>query len=212
LRGQVDAPPLMVFRRGQPAPDDVPPYVEERPAPNRAILVTLFGSALRVSELCALQFGDLDLGRRHAWITAKGKREKVLIELPDATVSALRAYLRYRGTGPGQLFQSLPGRSKSREGFGTRSVRKLIRAMGATVGLTCWPHAIRHSAITAALETGAQHGLSIHDVAQFSRHASIATVQHYLDNHRAGAAKRQLTDLVGGRLTAAEGESPAPRR
>ena len=49
-----------------------------------AIVTTLYCCGPRVSELCGLDWQDLDLGRGQGWLKGKGRREKELFVLPAA--------------------------------------------------------------------------------------------------------------------------------
>lgn len=69
------------------------------------MVVTLFCCGLRVSELCGLNWSDVDLSRGQAWILGKGKREKELIELPTPVVDAIQRYATHRGTGAVRCFR-----------------------------------------------------------------------------------------------------------
>ena len=59
---------------------------------DHAMLELLYGAALRVSELCALDLTDLDAGRRTARVWGKGSKERV-VPYGGAAARALDAYL-----------------------------------------------------------------------------------------------------------------------
>lgn len=169
-----------------------------------AIVVTLFGLGLRVSELCGLTLEETDLARGTTWITGKGRRERELVPLPEVVVAALRRYLAHRGaTGQGPLFVS---RSRRRDGDGSkrlhaRSVLRIVDGLGRRVGVRVWCHALRHSAITTAIERGQQAGVGLDQIRAFSRHRTLATMLVYRDEHDRMATQRQLADVVAATLT-----------
>ncbi len=72
---------------------------------DRAILETLYSAGLRVSELTALELGDLDLDGGMATVRGKGKRERLALLGPQA-VLAINAWLPVRQTLAGQREQS----------------------------------------------------------------------------------------------------------
>lgn len=91
---------------GQLLDEDANP---ERPTAARddAILELLYGSGLRVSELCGIDLGDLDLERGLARVLGKGSKER-LVPVGDAAVAALRAHVasaeaQLVGDGPAHL-------------------------------------------------------------------------------------------------------------
>lgn len=168
-----------------------------------AIVVTLYCLALRVSELVGLTLEETDLARGTAWIRGKGRRERELVPLPPAVVHALRRYLAHRGaTGQGPLFLSRSRRG-TRDGsrrLHSRSVLRLVDAQGRRVGVRVWCHALRHSAITTAIERGQQAGLGLDQIRAFSRHRTLQTMLVYRDVREQMAVQRQLAEVVAATL------------
>ncbi|KAF0167242.1 MAG: hypothetical protein FD160_4047, partial [Caulobacteraceae bacterium] len=70
-------------------------YAEALAARDRAILEVLYGSGLRVGELCGLSLDAIELAERAARVLGKGGRERV-VPLGGATVTALAQYLQAR--------------------------------------------------------------------------------------------------------------------
>lgn len=117
---------------------------------NAAIIEALLGTGLRVSEVCALDVGDLFLeaGGGHV-LVRRGKGGKTrLVAIGDCLVGYLEAFLAWKGTvgeatrGQTSLFVS------ERGGHMTRSaVHRIWKAALAGAGLpTRWGvHATRHS-------------------------------------------------------------------
>ncbi|MFK0401303.1 tyrosine recombinase XerC [Microbacterium sp. NPDC090225] len=146
---------------------------------DHAILETLYGAGIRVSELCGLDIDDLDLDRRTARVLGKGAKERVVpFGLPAG--EALNAYLRRarpalvaRGdrAGAAVFLGSRGGR------IGPRAVYTLVaEVLGPLVGSeTVGPHALRHTAATHLLDGGAD----LRAVQEILGHASLGTTQIY---------------------------------
>ena len=147
---------------------------------DHAILELLYGSAVRVSELCGLDVDDLDAERRTARVLGKGSKERVVpFGLP--ALHALESYLvrgrpalAARGGGadgdPG-LFLGVRGSRIAPRAVYTLVSRELGPELGGAVG----PHALRHSAATHLLDGGAD----LRAVQEILGHASLGTTQIY---------------------------------
>jgi integrase len=167
-----------------------------------AIILTFFCLGLRVSELCALTWGETDLDRGTTWITGKGRREKELVPIPPVLATAWRRYLTHRGTRPGPLFQTL-GAARgpaANGGLETRSVLRIVRTLGQRAGLHLWCHGLRHTSITQAAVLGQRAGLGLDKIRAHSRHRSIATLLLYVDEHDRRETQVQLATLVSEAL------------
>jgi integrase/recombinase XerC len=168
---------------------------------NYAIVVTFVCVGLRVSELCGLNLEDLDLARGTVWIKGKGRREKELIPLPRLVTDAIGRYLTHRGgyvRGP--LFLTRSGRISAAgdHRLQTRSVLRIVRTLGQQVGIRCWCHSLRHTAISVAIEKGQQAGLGIDQIRAFRK--TLATMLIYRDEHDREATQRTLADIVATTL------------
>ena len=130
-----------------------------------AVLELLYGSGLRVGELCSLDPGDLDLDRARATVWGKGGKQRVL-PLSEPAVVALQAWLSHR---PDQaaLFVNRRGHRLT-----PRDVRRLLdrRASSPT-----HPHALRHTFATHLLDGGAD----LRAVQELLGHADLSTTQRY---------------------------------
>ena len=167
-----------------------------------AIIVTFFCLGLRVAELCGMNLQECDLKSGNAWILGKGRKEKELVPLPAPVIEAIRRYLRHRGAQAGPLFLTRGQRGKNRDGrLETRSVLRIVRELGQRVGIRVWCHGLRHTSITTAAELGQRAGLGLDKVRAHSRHANLATLTTYIDNHDRAGTKRTLADLVASTLT-----------
>ena len=148
---------------------------------DRLIIRLLYDLALRRAEVVSLTVEDVDLAAGTVAVLGKGRREKLLRTLPDATRAALAAYLAVRGTAPGALLVNCDRAGKAPAGLTTTSIYRTVRGLGARVGLFVRPHGLRHSAITEALRL--TNG-DVRSVARFSRHADVRTVERYDDNRQ----------------------------
>jgi len=146
---------------------------------DHAILEVLYGSGIRVSELCGLDIDDLDLDRSTARVLGKGSKERV-VPFGIPARDALDAYLR-RGR-PGLVARSRTFTSAVVLGsrgarIGPRTVYELVaRVLSPIVGAeTVGPHALRHTAATHLLDGGAD----LRAVQEILGHASLGTTQIY---------------------------------
>lgn len=156
-----------------------------------------------LSELCGLRLEETDLARGTTWVLGKARRERELVPLPDVVVDALRRYLAHRGAvGQGALFLTRSRRG-TKDGSGrlnTRSVLRIVERLGRQAGVRVWCHALRHTAITTAIERGQQAGLGIDQIRAFSRHRTLATMLVYRDERDRTATQQRLADIVAGSL------------
>jgi integrase len=99
------------------------------------------------------------------------------------------------------VFLTRGQRGKNRDGrLESRSVLRIIRELGQRVGLHVWCHGLRHTSITVATELGQRAGLGLDKVRAHSRHANLATLSTYIDNHDRQGTKRTLADLVASTI------------
>ena len=136
-----------------------------------AVLELLYASAIRVSELCGLDLGGLDQGRRTVRVFGKGGKERVV----PVGVPALRAVARWAQEGRPVLANERSGAALflgARGGrLDPRTARRIVHARLRDAG----PHAIRHTAATHLLEGGAD----LRSVQEILGHSSPATTQIY---------------------------------
>jgi integrase/recombinase XerC len=157
---------------------DAPPArVAEDPAPIRlrddAVVELLYGSGLRVAELCSLRPTDVDLGRRLLTVWGKGsKQRQVPMSAPSAEALAAwldrgRTALVTEGSPADAVFLNRRGHWLT-----PRDVRRILdhRALSPT-----HPHALRHTFATHLLDGGAD----LRVVQELLGHASLQTTQVY---------------------------------
>ena len=140
---------------------------------DRAIIETLYGGGLRVSELVGLDDADVDLSEGVALVRGKGRKER-LAPLGRQAARAITDYLasRRRKRDEAALFVNRLGTRIT-----ARSVARMIERVGARsgTGKRVSPHAFRHSFATHLLDRGA----GLRCVQELLGHASISTTQVY---------------------------------
>ena len=159
-----------------------------------AMLRLMFDLGLRRGSVTSLDREHVDLNAGVIHVHVKGKRERVRRSLPDPTSRALQRWLEYRGAHGGPLFVSLDRRQGGGRLSG-RSLHRIVKKLGADIGITARPHSLRHSSISTALDLS--NG-NIRAVAKFSGHANINVVERYDDCRRdlAGEIARRVAASV----------------
>jgi integrase/recombinase XerD len=148
---------------------------------DRAILETLYGGGLRISELVALDVDDVDVDERSILVRSGKGRKSRRVPVGRAAASAVGDYVtvtrpelvaRARSSPGGALFLNARGARLSRQGCW-----KILKghAEAAHLGERVSPHTLRHSFATHMLEGGAD----IRVVQELLGHASLATTQVY---------------------------------
>lgn len=144
------------------------------------VLEVLYGSGLRVSELCGLDVDDVDRSRRRLTVWGKGAKQRV-VPLSDPAVDLLGEWLTHgraewcteRASAIGldgaaaALFHNRRGRR-----LGPRDVRRILDRRSP---VPTHPHALRHTFATHLLDGGAD----LRVVQELLGHADLATTQVY---------------------------------
>ena len=135
-----------------------------------AVVEMLYGSGLRVSELCSLDVDSIDARRGIVRVMGKGSKERQ-VPVSKPAVDAVRDWvkLRHEVSVDDELALFLNHRGKR---ITARDVRRLIddRAVSPT-----HPHALRHTFATHLLDNGAD----LRAVQELLGHADVATTQRY---------------------------------
>jgi integrase/recombinase XerC len=160
-----------------------PPELAEDPGAaalawrDTAVMELLYATGIRVSELCGLDLGDLDDGRRTVRVLGKGSKERVV----PVGQPAVRAVQRWRDAGRPLLVTQRSGPALylgARGGrLDPRTARRVVHARMAAAGSVpdTGPHGLRHTTATHLLEGGAD----LRSVQEILGHASLATTQIY---------------------------------
>jgi len=142
-----------------------------------AVLELLYATGIRVSELCGLDAGHLDQGRRTVRVRGKGDKERTV----PVGVPALRAVTRWLDGGRPALATAASGTALFvgvRGGrLDPRTARRIVHERLREAGTTrdAGPHGIRHTTATHLLEGGAD----LRSVQEILGHSSPATTQIY---------------------------------
>ena len=134
-----------------------------------AIVELLYGSGLRVSELCSLTASSIDLDAATIRVWGKGDKERI-VPLSAPATTALQ-----------QLLDSIPGAANSQEPlFKNRrnnplTPRDVRRILDRRSPVPTHPHALRHTFATHLLDGGAD----LRTVQELLGHADLSTTQIY---------------------------------
>ncbi len=156
-------------------PEDEPHWRRLR---DDAVLEVLYGSGVRVGELCGLHVDSLDLPGGAMSVWGKGSKQR-RVPLSAPAVVALRAWLaiRHEVVGP-EAGAALFGNERGHV-LTPRDVRRIVDRRSPR---PTHPHALRHTFATHLLDGGAD----LRAVQELLGHADVATTQRYthVSNHR----------------------------
>lgn len=146
---------------------------------NRAILETLYGCGLRVSELINLKISDLFFDEGFIKVTGKGNKQR-FVPISDLTIkyieiykNEIRVHQKIQPEAIDTLFLNRRGKSLSRAMIFT-IVKQLVEKTGLKKNVS--PHTFRHSFATHLLENGAD----LRAIQQMLGHESITTTEIYM--------------------------------
>lgn len=146
---------------------------------NRAMLETLYGCGLRVSELVALKISDLFFEEGFIKVTGKGNKQR-FVPISDLTQkyidiykNEIRTHLNIQKGHEDTLFLNRRGKQLTRAMIFT-----IIKNLAVTINLnkTISPHTFRHSFATHLLENGAD----LRSIQLMLGHESITTTEIYM--------------------------------
>jgi integrase/recombinase XerC len=151
-----------------PTPDDEPLWRRRR---DDAVLELLYGSGLRVSELCGLDVDHLQLDASAVVVWGKGAKQR-RVPLSAPAVDSLRAWLHVRAdVVPSEQGAVLFANERGNR-LTPRDVRRILDRRSAR---PTHPHALRHTFATHLLDNGAD----LRVVQELLGHADVATTQRY---------------------------------
>jgi integrase/recombinase XerC len=142
---------------------------------DRALLETLYSTGARVSELVALNIGDVHEAEGLVRLQGKGRKERI-VPIGEVALDAIRRYrmslpLRSSGVPPQALFCNHRGGRLT-----SRSVARIVtRYSSQLAGGAVSPHTLRHSFATHLLDEGAD----LRSIQEMLGHASLSTTQRY---------------------------------
>jgi integrase/recombinase XerD len=140
---------------------------------NKALLITLYGAGLRISEALSLKPADIDSQRMFIHVrSGKGNKDR-MVKLSTHLLAVLRDY--WRACHPGLwLFPQTRDRQRPMdEGTAHRIVSRAARRAGITRRVS--PHTLRHSYATHLLEAGTD----LRSIQMLLGHANLKTTARY---------------------------------
>jgi site-specific recombinase XerD len=150
-----------------------------------AVLELLYGSGLRVGELCGLQVSSVSLATGAAHVWGKGAKER-RVPISEPAAVAVRRWLAIRHEVlPAEAGDVLFGNERGRP-LTPRDVRRIVDRRSPS---PTHPHALRHTFATHLLDGGAD----LRAVQELLGHTDVATTQRYthVSRERLSAAYRE---------------------
>lgn len=156
---------------------------------DRAFLLTLADTGLRVHEACKMLRGDLDWNEGHAAITGKGGKAAI-VRFSSRAMRAIKDYLAARAAldgASGRPLSALPLFARHDRGAGKKTrpitpttgrnivAQRVREALGAQAEGRITPHSFRHYFVTTILRASGNLKLA----QALARHASITVTQRY---------------------------------
>ena len=128
-----------------------------------AIVRLIHALALRRGEVASLDLADVDLAGSVVHVVGKGHTDPKPFTVPPKTLKAIKDWIAVRGDRPGPLFFRLDYAAGSGipNHLTGEAIWHIVRELAkrAAVGRLVWPHALRHHAVTSALDkTGGTSG------------------------------------------------------
>jgi integrase/recombinase XerC len=145
---------------------------------DRAVLELLYAAGLRVGELVALDWQDVDLSGRMLRVLGKGGKER-MVPFGSPANAALREWLEvWEGMADRRWDATEPVLLNNRGGrLSARSVRRIVDRYVAKASIApgVHPHTLRHTFATHLLEGGAD----LRAIQELLGHSSLSTTQRY---------------------------------
>lgn len=163
------------------------------------LLLTLYNTGARVSEIIRVQRQDVDLQRQHAvHLHGKGRKERI-IPLWSKSIDTLRLWLQHLDADPATpVFQGRFGLALTRSGVRQRldsAVQKAIDSCKSLKRKNVSPHTIRHTTALHLLQSGVD--LSV--IALWLGHEHIDTTHQYMEiNLEMKEAALSLLEPISG--------------
>jgi integrase/recombinase XerC len=182
----LDAKELTGLLDHAPAPtaagDEEPEWRRRR---DDAVLEVLYGSGLRVSELCSLTLSSIALDQSAATVWGKGSKER-RVPLSAPAVVALRHWVELRADVIVAEHGDILFGNERGKPLTPRDVRRIVDRRSP---VPTHPHALRHSFATHLLDGGAD----LRAVQELLGHSDVATTQRYthVSRERLSAAYRE---------------------
>lgn len=138
---------------------------------DKLILIFLYSTGMRVSEIVSLKVSQLDLDKGEVIITGKGKKDRVIF-LTEELKDLIREYLNKRKKNSNVLFINRNGKPLTDKGI-RLLVEKYAKKVVPYKKVT--PHTLRHTFATHLLTNGAD----LRVVQELLGHTKLSTTQIY---------------------------------
>jgi len=138
----------------------------------KAVFELLYGCALRVSELCNLNIGDVDLHKMYIRVLGKGSKVRI-VPLGGKSKTTLENYLKIRTGGKSGLLFLQENGNKIYPKYVQIYIKKYMNKVTDIKKKS--PHILRHSAATHMLDNGAD----LMAVKEILGHENLSTTQIY---------------------------------
>ena len=153
---------------------------------SKLMLMLLYSSGIRLSELVNMKTGDLELKEKIGWVRkGKGAKDRLII-LSENLINGINGYMSKKS--PKECL--FLGRGNAH--ISGRQVQKIVNATAMRAGISkkVTPHTMRHSFATHLLEAGAD----IRHIQKLLGHSSLQTTQIY--THVANKDIKNLAKLI----------------
>jgi site-specific recombinase XerD len=152
---------------------DLADEAEDNPERIKIIFELLYGCALRVSELCDLNYGDLDIKSRTLRVKGKGSKVRI-VPVGEKSVEIIEQYFRKNCNSTiNEPLIKTKGGNRIYPRFVYRIINKYLSKVTDIKKKS--PHVLRHSAATHMLDRGAD----LRAVKDFLGHENLSTTQIY---------------------------------
>lgn len=153
LDNPVDLIPCIKFNRNTRKPlsdEDLEKIREACDVRERAIIETFLSTGCRVSEIAGLERREVDFARGEAVVLGKGNKERKVF-FNETAKFHLQRYLEARTDNNPALFVT-PRRPYTQ--LSKASIELIVRGLGEKIGLKIFPHKLRHTFATCAINRG----------------------------------------------------------
>jgi integrase len=143
-----------------------------------SILMLLSYHGLRQTEICRLEYADIDFVNGFAFVQGKGRDDKQKVHLHRAVIDMLHEYCQAYNVQSGSLFFSLSNNGSYGKPLTTRGLRNIVTTVLERLEIFKNVHSFRHFYTTTLVK--AYRG-DLFRVMHFTRHKSLSMLQVYND-------------------------------